>query len=142
MEVISFLTSKGVIEISKNGGYETYSVYLNRRFIGSVLTKSRFQDQNENKPTFTEKERKMVVDIVLKKVIPKSIIIPIPLVVNGELWEAKLYKQGVFWISNANGMHQGNIWQEIHQGRPMWVSDKIEHSILIQIAPLMLTVKK
>lgn len=142
MEVISFLTTKGVIEISKNGGYETYSVYLNRRYIGSILQKSGFQDQNENKPTFTEKECKMLVDIALKKVVPKSIIIPIPLIVNGELWEAKMYKQGVFLISNANGMHQGNIWQEIHQGRLVWVSDKIAHSILIQIAPLMLTVKK
>lgn len=142
MEVVSFLTSKGVVEISKNGGYETYAVYLNMRYIGSVLENSRFHHQNENKPTFTDKECKMLVDIALGKTTPKSKIHSIPLIINGEYWQAKLYKSGTYWISNEDGMHQGNIWQEIYEGRPMWVSDKINYATLLQIGPQMLTVKK
>lgn len=142
MKSISFLTSKGVVEINKNRGYDTYWVYLNRYYIGSVLDDTRFQHQNEDKPTFTNKERQMLVDIAHGKTVPKSQIFPIPLVINGEPWEAKLHKPGTYWISNTDGMHQGDIWQEIHEGRPMWVSDKINYATMLQIAPQMLTVKK
>ncbi|MFN0254528.1 hypothetical protein [Pedobacter ureilyticus] len=139
---ITFLTSKGVIEISKNGGFDTYSVYLERYYIGSILRSGDFSHQNEDNPIFNKKEKQLLIDIAYKRITPKSLIKPMPLSVNSERWSVERYTKRKYRVKSIQDADVGFIWQEIIKGRLMWVSDRIDAGILSQIAPQMLTLIK
>jgi hypothetical protein len=141
MESILFLTSKGVVELWRNNSLSTFNVYLERRYIG-LITNNELRQHNEENPVFNEKEKQLLVNISLKKVVPASLIRPIHLIVNGGNWIAERYTLKTYRVKCSMLVDRGFIWQEVVDGRLMWISDRITTEILMQIAPQMLTLRK
>ncbi|WP_461791550.1 hypothetical protein [Pedobacter sp.] len=136
-ECFYFLCSKGVVEISQNKGERSYKVFLNRFYIGSITNFNNeglsFIHQVRDKPTFTPTESKMLADIASGKIVPKSIIIPKPIRINGERWTIMMFAPNQYELKNEQGMASGKLWPAVFNGRMTWVSETLDPAILQQI---------
>jgi hypothetical protein len=145
MASIFFLCSKGVIEISKDAGFNNYKVFLERRYIGIVINSDIgwwFSAQLPEQRVFTSTEADIIIQIALGKTVPSSLIEPKPITIDGEPWSIMMVLAGKYELTNAKGIRCGKIWQSVVDGRRMWVSDTISEERLRQISVQLLAVSK